>query len=241
MSHRRDQKEALRRERERREAEARAAEQRKRLVGIVGAVVLGIAAVAVVVVLLAGGGGSGGGGGVKGNQDIFPTGGSIPKQKVFDLTKAAAAAGCQLLSNPAKSRSHITDINQKVNYEQNPPTSGKHYYVPADDGLYNGPPPKDTQLVHVQEHGRVVIWVKPSLPRADRQKIRALFDEDSYQMVVVERKNMPYAIAATAWGAAPVLLGTGYTLGCPKWNDNVIDALRAFRDEHRSNGPEPIP
>jgi hypothetical protein len=52
---------------------------------------------------------------------------------------------------------------------------------------------------------------------------------------------MPYAIAATAWGADPTPLGTGYTLGCANWSDNVIDALRAFRDEHRSNGPEPIP
>jgi hypothetical protein len=241
MSHRREQKESLRRERERREAEAKAAEQRKRLFGVVGAAVLAIAAIAVVVVMASGSGGGGGGGGVKGNQDIFPSGGSIPKQKVFDLDKAAAAAGCELRSNPVKSRSHTTDINQKVNYEQNPPNSGKHYEVPAEDGLYNGPPPKDVQLVHVQEHGRVVIWAKPSLPRADRQKIRALFDEDSYQMVVVERKSMPYAIAATAWGAAPLRFGTGYTLGCAKWSDNVIDALRAFRDEHRSDGPEPIP
>jgi hypothetical protein len=30
-------------------------------------------------------------------------------------------------------------------------------------------------------------------------------------------------------------------MGCPSWNEKVIDALRAFRDEHRSNGPEPIP
>ena len=241
MSHRREQKESLRRERERREAEAKAAEQRKRLVGIVGAVVLGIAAIVVVLVVASGSGGGDGGSGVRGNQDIFPSGGSIPKQKVFDLSKAAAAAGCKLTSNPATSRSHITNINEKVPYKQNPPNSGKHYYVPADDGLYNGTPPKDVQLVHVQEHGRVVIWAKPSLPREDRQKIRALFDEDSYQMVVVERANMPYAIAATAWGIDPKKLGTGYTMGCAKWSDNVIDALRAFRDEHRSNGPEPIP
>ena len=240
MSHRREQKEALRRERERREAEAKAAEQRKRLVGIGGAVVLGLAAIAVVVVVAAGGGGDDSGGGVKGNQDIFPSGGSIPKQKVFDLTKAADAANCELKTNKAVSREHITNINQKINYNTNPPNSGKHYFEPAQDGLYNGTPPKDVQLVHTQEHGRVIIWVKPSLPRNVRQEIRALFDEDSYQMVVVERKDMPYAIAATAWGADPTPLGTGYTLGCASWDEGIIDALRAFRDEHRSNGPEPI-
>jgi hypothetical protein len=241
MSSRREQKEALRRERERLEAEARAAAQRKRLVGIAGAVVLAVVAIAVVVVVASGSGGGSGGDKVKGSADIFPSGGSVPKQKVFDLPKAASAAGCELSSNKATSRNHTTDINQKVDYKQNPPNSGRHYAVPADDGLYNGTPPKDWQLVHNQEHGRVVIWAKPSLPREARQQIRALFDEDTYQMVVVQRPNMPYAVAATAWSAEPTPLGTGRTMGCPSWNENVIDALRSFRDEHRSNGPEPIP
>jgi hypothetical protein len=241
MSSRREQKENLRRERERREQEARASAQRKRLFGVVGGVALGVIAIVVVVVLAAGGGGDSGGKNVNGSGNTFPSGGSIPKQKQFDLDKAAAAAGCELTQNKATSRSHITNINEKVPYKQNPPNSGKHYYVPAQDGLYNGTPPKDVELVHAQEHGRVIIWAKPSLPEADRQKLRALFDEDSYQMIVVQRTNMPYALAATAWGADPTPLGTGFSMTCAKWSDDVIDALRAFRDEHRSNGPEPIP
>ena len=52
---------------------------------------------------------------------------------------------------------------------------------------------------------------------------------------------MPYAVAATAWNGDPQPLGIGRTLGCPRWNDQVPDALRAFRDEHRSQGPEPVP
>jgi hypothetical protein len=240
MSSRREQKEALRRERERREAEARAAQQRKRLVGILGVAVLAIATIVVLVVLATGSGG-GDGGGVQGSGDTFPSGGSISEQKVFDLEEAATKAGCELESNKATSREHTEDPNQDVKYPQNPPTSGRHFAVPAEDGLYNGDPPKDTALVHSLEHGRVIIWVKPTLPREVRQKIRALFDEDSYQLIVVERSNMPYDVAATAWNADPTPLGTGRTMGCPRWNDDVIDALRAFRDEHRSNGPEPIP
>jgi hypothetical protein len=95
--------------------------------------------------------------------------------------------------------------------------------------------------VHVQEHGRIVIWAKPTLPLDARRQIRALFDEDSYQMVVVPRANMPYAIAATAWGRDPTPNGTGFTLGCDAWNPKIVDAIRDFRDEHRSNGPEAIP
>ena len=240
MSHRREQKEALRRERERREAEARAAAQRKKLVGYVAAGAMAVAAIAVVVVLAAGGGG-GDGAGVKGSGNIFPSGGSVADQKVFDLPKAAAAAGCTLSSNKATSREHIQDINERVKYKQNPPNSGKHYAVPAEDGLYNGEAPPDTALVHALEHGRVIVWAKPSLPREDRQQLRALFDEDTYQMIVVQRSDMPYQLAATAWSRDPTPLGTGRTLACPRWSDGVIDALRAFRDEHRSNGPEPIP
>jgi hypothetical protein len=87
----------------------------------------------------------------------------------------------------------------------------------------------------------VIVWAKPSLPEEARQSIRALFDEDDYQMVVVPRSNMQPGIAATAWNRDPDPGGTGRTLACPRWNENVADAIRTFRDEHRSNGPEPVP
>lgn len=238
MSHRREQKEALRRERERREAEAKAAQQRKRLFGIGGAVAIAVAALAVVIVL-AGSGGSDGSPESQGNN--FPTGGSVPEQKQFDLDNAAAAAGCELKSNPGNSREHLQDPNKTFNYPQNPPTSGTHYEIPAEDGLYNGPPPTDTALVHALEHGRVIVWAKPTLPADARKQLRALFDEDDYQMIFVRRPDMPYAVAATAWNHDPTPNGTGRLMGCPQWDENVIDALRAFRDEHRSNGPEDIP
>src|SRR5918999_1447887 len=110
----------------------------------------------------------------------------------------------------------------------------------AEDGLYYEAP-TDEQLVHNLEHGRVVLWVKPSLPRDVRETIGALFEEDEYQMVVVPRRNMEPAVAATAWNRDPDPGGTGQTLSCPEWNDQVPDAIRTFRDEHRSNGPEPVP
>jgi hypothetical protein len=237
MSSRREQKAALRRERERREAEARAAAQRKRLYGIVGAVAIAAAAIVILLVVSAGGGSDTG----KEAGSNFPEGGSVPEQKVFDLSQAASAAGCELKSNRATSREHLQDPNQKVHYPQNPPTSGRHFAVPAEDGLYNGKPPPDTALVHALEHGRVIIWANPSLPADARAQLRALFDQDSYQMLLVRRANMPYAVAATAWNHDPAPNGTGRLMGCPKWSEDVIDALRAFRDEHRSNGPEDIP
>ena len=43
---------------------------------------------------------------------------------------------------------------------------------------------------------------------------------------------MPYEVAATAWG---------HLLGCPKMNDEVFDALRAFRKDYVDKGPEKVP
>jgi hypothetical protein len=238
VSHRRDQKEALRREREAREQQARAAEQRKKMVGYGAAAAIAIIAVAVGILLLAGGDDAGSGPGNAGN--VFPDGGSFPEQKVFDIGPAAKAAGCQLQTKKGTARGHTTSLTDRVKYNTNPPTTGRHYEIPAQDGIY-GEAPQDEQLVHNMEHGRVIIWVKPSLPSKQRADIRAMVEDDPYQMVLVPRRNMPYAVAATAWDADPAPNGTGELLLCNDVNDKTFDALQAFRDEHRSQGPEPIP
>jgi Protein of unknown function (DUF3105) len=241
VASRKEQKEALRREREAREREAHERDRRRRLVGYGAGGVLALAAlVAVVVVLVAGGGGGGGGGGGKPNPNVLPSGGHVPAAKISDLSAAAKAAGCQLEKFKATSRNHVTDIHAKIHYSSNPPTSGSHYQVPADDGAYSTSPPVD-QLVHNLEHGRIVIWFKPSLPRAARASLLAFFNEDTYQMVLTPHPDMSYELAASAWGADPTPDGTGYLMGCKRYSPKVFDALRAFREEHRGKGPEPVP
>jgi hypothetical protein len=239
VSHRREQKEALRRERELREQQARAAQQRKKLIGYGGAGLLAIVVVAVLILLATGGEEAGSGPGNAGN--VFPDGGSFPEQTTFDVRPAAEAAGCELRSMKGSGvNTHTTSLDDRVKYNTNPPTTGRHYEIPAEDGIY-GQAPQDEQLVHTMEHGRVIIWVKPSLPEQQRADLRALVEDDSYQMVLVPRRNMPYAVAATAWNADPAPGGTGRMLLCDEVNDKTFDALAAFRDEHRSQGPEPIP
>jgi hypothetical protein len=237
VSHRREQKERLRREREERERQARAAAQRKKLVGYGVGGLLALAAVVVLVVLATGG--SDGGSDAQA-AEVFPDGGSFPEQKIFDVGPAAKAAGCTLRDVKATSREHTTSLDQRVKYSTNPPTSGRHYQIPAQDGIY-GNPPQDEELVHGMEHGRVIFWVKPSIPEEQRADIRALVEDDSYQMFLVPRANMPYAVAATAWDADPAPNGTGKLMTCDRVTDKTYDALAAFRDEHRSQGPEPIP
>jgi hypothetical protein len=238
VSHRREQKERLRQEREERERQARAAAQRKKMVGYGAGGALVLAVVIVAAVVLAGGG-SGGGTDAQA-AEVFPSGGSFPKQTVFDVKPAAAAAGCKLSTVKATSREHTTSLSDRVKYSTNPPTSGKHYQIPAQDGIY-GDAPQDEELVHGMEHGRVIFWVKPSAPKDVRSDIRALVEDDPYQMFLVPRANMPYEVAATAWDADPAPNGTGESMTCTKVDDKTYDALAAFRDEHRSQGPEPIP
>jgi hypothetical protein len=237
VSHRKRQKEALRREREARERQAREAQQRKRMVGFGAAGLLVIAAVILLVVVAAGG--SGGGSDAAADQ-LLPDGGSVSEQQEFDLAAAAQAAGCELRSSQDKSRQHTSSLGQRINYDTNPPTSGRHYQEPAPDGAY-GEAPQDEQLVHNLEHGRVIVWFKPNLPEEQRADLKALFDEDSYQMVLAPRADMPYQLAASAWNRDPTPNGTGRLMTCDRMSPEVFDALRAFRDEHRSNGPEPVP
>jgi hypothetical protein len=238
MAHRREEKEALRRQREEREAKARAERQRKKLVGYAAAGVIAVAAVAIVLVL-AGGGGDG----QAGEGNFFPEGGDVPEQQVFEVGAAADAAGCELTDSRGRGvATHTTSLDERVDYRDNPPTTGRHYEIPADDGVYGGDPPPDEALVHALEHGRVVVWVKPSVSEDARATIRAVADDqDNFQMLMVRRREMPYAVAATAWNRDPAPGGTGRTLSCDRWSPEVVDALRAFLDQHRGNGPEDVP
>jgi hypothetical protein len=238
MASRKEQKEQLRKEREAREAAAKAAQRRKRLVGYGAGGAFGLVAVIVLVVVLAGSGG--GDGSSDPDKGVLPDGGSVPDQEETDVAKAAKAAGCELKSFRATTREHTQDLAEQIGYSSSPPTSGKHYVEPAEDGAYDEAPDVK-QLVHTMEHGRVIIWVKPSLPEKQRADLRALVDDDPYQMVLVPRRNMPYAVAATAWNGEPGPGGTGRMLLCNEVNGETFDALQAFRDEHRSKGPEPIP
>lgn len=236
MASRKEQKEALRREREERERAAKAAERRRRLIGYGAGGGLALAAIIAIAAVLVSGGGKGGGK----SETAFPGGGHAPGPGVTDLKAAARAANCTMRSVKATSRNHTQSLSDHVKYSTNPPTSGKHYFNPPADGVY-GTAPQDEQVVHGEEHGRVIIWVKPSLPKSARANIRALFDEDSSGMLLVPRPNMPYDVAVTAWGAVPQPLGRGYLMGCSRYSPKLFDAIRDFRDAHRGKGPEPVP
>jgi hypothetical protein len=237
MSSRKEQKEQLRQERlERQQAQAGAA-QRKKLVGYGAAGVLALAAIVAVVIAVTAGGDDGGGGGAQtpdnteaGAQTVsYGDGATIPQAAEFDLKAAARAADCQLEDPPNEGADHVeTDVT----YRANPPTSGNHHPVPTEDGAYTSAP-KTENSVHSLEHGRVNIQFSPDLPQQQIDQLKALFDEDSYHMLLYPNgTDMPYQVAATTWDHALV---------CKKFSPQVFDAIRAFKDQYRDQGPEFVP
>jgi hypothetical protein len=235
MSSRQEEKERRRREREEREAAERAkAAGRKRLQLVFGVVlavlVLGGGAFAIAKTV-------GGGNDEKEATAGVPAGGAdIPAQQEGDLKKAAAAAGCKLVDAPNEGAGHEEKDFKPSDYKQNPPTSGPHFPQWYDDGIYApGDVPELGKLVHTLEHGRIDIQYKPGTPAQTVAQLETLYNEmdGGHHLLLFENTTkMPFQIAATAWD---------HQLGCPKMNDKVFDAIRAFRTEYIDKGPEIVP
>jgi hypothetical protein len=160
----------------------------------------------------------------------------LPPVKIRTLPAAAKAAGCTLQNPPDQGAAHEQREFTEADYNSNPPTSGTHFPTPADDGVYAaGSTPELGQLVHSLEHGRIEFQYEPSTPAAIVGRLQKLYDklDGGYHILLFENATkMPYAVAATAWG---------HLLGCPKMNDHVFDALRAFRKDYVDKGPEIVP
>jgi len=149
-----------------------------------------------------------------------------------DLQAAAKAAGCRTRNFPVEGRDHVEG---EVTYRTNPPTSGNHNINPAPDGVYEpGNTPAKENYVHTLEHGRVLFQYAPGLPARRVSQLETLFNErDGYHVAVFENNTkMPVEFAATAWLQQ---------LTCPKFNDRVFDAARAFRARYTDKAPEFIP
>jgi hypothetical protein len=231
MADRKAQQELYRRRREQRESEDAAAQSRRQKLTRVG-LAAGLAAALVAVVAIAVSAGGAGESGsteetAQGSTGDFPDG-SAPPMRIGEIGAAIEASGCQAKSFRSEGREHVPG---RVRYAANPPHSGDHAQVPAEDGAYTGSPPTEG-LVHSLEHGRVVIWFRPNLPAPERGALKAIFDEDPYHVVLAPREQMPYAVAATGWTKR---------VGCERMRPATFDALRAFRNSYRDRGPEYVP
>jgi hypothetical protein len=229
MASRQEEKERRRREREEAERAAAASASRRKRLGAALATVLA-AAVAVIVVLAVASGDDEGA-----NQTIGNI--AIPPFEVTDVEDAVEAAGCRVQEFPSAGSQHTTE---QVQYRTNPPTSGAHDPVPAEDGIYPaGGAPEVEKSVHSLEHGRINIQYRRGTPVETINRLERLVEtfevkgSEGYHALLFENQtNMPAAVAATAWTKS---------LTCPQMNDQVFDAIRAFWRANADKGPEFIP
>jgi len=254
MASRKEEKERLRQQRLAQERRAASAGQRRLLVGYVVAGVLAAAVVIGIIVVIASGSGDGGGGNGSDspeNAHVDPTSGIVaaeadgregtppPPVAQARLEPAAEEAGCDLeLNLPDEGNDHFENENEG-DYDTSPPTSGDHYGSNTEagagalaDGAYVETPPI-SRAVHSLEHGRIEIQYSPDLPEEDQLALKGVFDEDPNGMLMFPNPDMPYEVAATAWTNM---------LGCKTYDGPAtLDAIRAFRDTLRGQGPEPVP
>jgi hypothetical protein len=155
--------------------------------------------------------------------------GSVPAREIADLDRAVEASGCTATNEKSEGR---IETGENVDYEADPPHSGDHAPEPAEDAAYRTDAPPDENLVHTLFHGRILMWFKEELGDEAIGNLKALYDEDPNHVLLVRRDSMDVPVAATAWKES---------LTCPEMNDQVFDAIRAFRDTYRDNGPEFVP
>ena len=223
MSSRQEEKEQRKQERLAREAEAAKAAKRKRLLQLIGGVVVACAVVAGVAFAVANGGGGGG-------DDIDDD----------ELTAAANAAGCTYRAFPNEGQEHTADKLTAADFKTNPPTSGQHNPTPAPDGIYPaGNEPEIENWVHTLEHGRILFQYKPRTPANVVQQLTALVNEDvagsggAYHSVLMQNNSgMKPQVAAVAWR---------HYIVCDEFTPQVIDAFRTFREALVDKAPEQVP
>lgn len=158
-----------------------------------------------------------------------------PAVEQGDLDAAAEAAGCVLqLDLPDEGNTHLTPSDPPPDYKTNPPTSGSHIAPPLQqaDGAYSESP-RAVAYVHSLEHGRVAIQYSPDLGEDEQLALKGVFDASPAGMLLFPASGLPDAIAVMAWTQL---------MSCPSYEGPpTLDAIRAFRDAYRGNGPEPVP
>ncbi len=206
-------------------------EDRKRLLMLVLIAASGLAALAIVVAFLVFGSGGGGGGSADSG-----------------IAKTMRDAGYTFNSYPAmkniSNHSDVKTVEQKVEWNSNPPTSGPHYGQWALWGAYDRPVPL-TMSTHNLEHGGIVMHYGPDVPPAEVEKLRDFYRDDPNGMLLSPLPSAGDKIVVSAWyydeakgaddddyrGEGKQVKGTKVDAG----------ALEDFRDEFRYKGRERIP
>ena len=200
--------------------------------------ILGLAAIVLIAALAAvgcGGGSDGPGGNAHVNEDSGSTNGLIvderegtpppkpvPVAKGTRLYDIARDASCFLQINlPPKKGKPVPPSAPTPEYKSEPPVSGPYVEPPNQqaDGAYLNMPDKIDQLGALN-HGRMTIQYAPDLSDKTQLEIKGLYDTMYGATLLFPNDEMPFAVAATAWGNL---------LACTSYDtQETADAIRSF-------------
>lgn len=158
-----------------------------------------------------------------------------PAPKETDVKVAAQKANCELrLKLPDEGSTHLPENAEEPNYKTSPPTSGNHVEPPFQqaDGAYSEPP-KQLDVVHSLEHGRMAIEYSPDLPEQAQLELKGLYDTMYGASLFFPNDEMVYDVAAATWTNL---------LACREYKGAAtLDAIRAFGKETWGKyGGEPV-
>jgi hypothetical protein len=244
MANRRDEeRERLRQARQEREKNQAGSERRRLMIGYGAAGIVGLAVlIGIVMVIVSAASKNDSGeahivqstGSTNGIQPDVRAGTEPPMVKVANLKKAAKMADCDLRLNlPEEGHEHIPPTAATPEYKTNPPTSGNHVEPPYQqaDGAY-GEMPKELDLVHSLEHGRMELQYSPDLSESAQLELIGLYDTLYGATLLFPNENMSYEVAATTWHNL---------IGCNEYKGAItLDAIRAFGKATWGNAREPV-
>jgi Protein of unknown function (DUF3105) len=127
-------------------------------------------------------------------------------------------------------------------WSTNPPSGGGHYPDWAVWGFYTAPV-NPRQVVHNEEHGGVIMWYGPKVPKATVAQLQAFYSESPDGMFGTPYPSLGSKIALTAWTGDPAryyhdgYYGMGHIAICPSFDQT---AFAKFRDAYVGKGPEGI-
>jgi hypothetical protein len=158
-----------------------------------------------------------------------------PKPKETDVKVAAQKANCELrLKLPDEGHNHLPENAEEPDYKTSPPTSGNHVEPPFQqaDGAYSEPP-KQLDVVHSLEHGRMAIQYSPDLDEQAQLELKGLYDTMYGAAMLFPNDEMVYDVAAATWTNL---------LACREYKGAAtLDAIRAFGKETWGKyGGEPV-
>jgi hypothetical protein len=178
----------------------------------------------------------------------FGSGGSGSSDK--QVAAAMSAAGCSYKTVnayvPKGQGTHVNSLTAKLPWNTDPPSNGQHYPEWAVWGFWTEAQ-NPRQVVHNEEHGGVILWWGPKVPKATVEKLQAFYNEQPIGGFGTPYANLGSKIAITAWTGDTSkyqvngYYGFGHIGICPSFTPATKVAFETFRKAYRGKGPEGIP